>query len=87
MTIRPAALKRRQPAVGSLLIVTIVGTTISLKGAKNQLRREQAYRPYPSSAEWMEKGRAGVGPIVAGVSAAAPAKAAYFRRLGGPAKP
>ena len=40
MTIRRAALKRRQPAVGSLLIVTIVVTAIWLKGAKNQLRRE-----------------------------------------------
>ena len=46
MTIRPAALKRRQPAVGSLLIVTIVVPTISRKGALNQLRREKAYRPY-----------------------------------------
>ena len=69
MTIRPAALNRRQPAVGSLLIVTIVVPAISLKGAKNQLRRETGVPgPTPLSAEWMEKGRAGVGPIVAGVS-------------------
>jgi hypothetical protein len=40
MTIRLAALKRRQPAVGSFLIVTIVVAAISRKGAKNQLRRE-----------------------------------------------
>jgi hypothetical protein len=40
MTIRPAALRRRQLAVGSLLSVTIVVPAISLKAAKNQLRRE-----------------------------------------------
>jgi hypothetical protein len=70
MTIRPAALKRRrQPAVGSLLVVTIVVPAISLKGAKNQLRRETGVPgSTPLSAEWMEKGKAGVGPIVAGVS-------------------
>jgi hypothetical protein len=49
--------------------VTIVVPAISLKGAKNQLRRETGVPgPTPLSAEWMEKGRAGVGPIVAGVS-------------------
>src|ERR1700677_5215957 len=48
MTLRPAALKPRQPAVGSLPIVAIVVPAISRKGAKNQLRREQAYRPCPS---------------------------------------
>jgi hypothetical protein len=49
--------------------VTIVVPAISLKGAKNQLRREPGVPgPTPLSAEWMEKGRAGVGPIVAGVS-------------------
>ena len=47
MTIRPAALKRRQPAVGSLLIVTIVVPAISLKGAKNQLRRETGVPALP----------------------------------------
>jgi hypothetical protein len=88
MTIRPAALRRRQPAVGSLLIVTIVVPAISRKGAKNQLRRETAYRLYPSicgmdgegkNRRWLNSG----GVLVV----AAPAKAAYFRRLGGPAKP
>ena len=49
--------------------MTIVVPAISLKGAKNQLRRETGVPgPTPLSAEWMEKGRAGVGPIVAGVS-------------------
>jgi hypothetical protein len=47
MTIRPAALKRLQPAVGSLLIVTIVAPAISLKGAKNQLRRETGVPALP----------------------------------------
>src|ERR1700755_3156400 len=85
MTIRPATLKRRQPGVGSLPIVTIVMPAIPPKGQRTSLGAKQAYRPYPSSAEWMEKGRTGVGPIVAGVSVAAPTKAFYFRRLGGPA--
>jgi hypothetical protein len=67
--------------------VTIVVPAISLKGAKNQLRREQAYRPYPSSAEWMEKVRAGVGPIVAAVSRRRSNESRVFCRLGGPAKP
>src|ERR1700733_1529147 len=49
MTIRPPALKRRQPAVGSLLIVTIVVPAISLKGAKNQLRRETGVPALPLS--------------------------------------
>jgi len=49
--------------------VTIVMPAIPPKGAKNQLRRETGVpAPYPSSAEWMEKGRTGVGPIVAAVS-------------------
>ena len=41
MTMRPAAFRRRQSAVGSSPIVTIVVSAISLAmGAKNQLRRE-----------------------------------------------
>ena len=49
--------------------MTIVMPAIPPKGAKNQLRRETGVpAPYPSSAEWMEKGRTGVGPIVAAVS-------------------
>src|ERR1700733_5571283 len=48
MTIRPAALRRLQPAVGSLLIVTIVVPSISLRGAKNQLRRERGVPALPS---------------------------------------
>jgi hypothetical protein len=49
MTIRPAALKRLQLAVGSLLIVTIVVLAISRKGAKNQnqLRREKGVPALP----------------------------------------
>ena len=49
MTIRPAALKRLQLAVGSLLIVTIVVPAISRKGAKNQnqLRREKGVPALP----------------------------------------
>src|ERR1700683_233054 len=85
MTIRPVALKRRQPAVGSLLIVTIVVTAISLKGPKNQLRRETAYRPYPSICGMDGEGKNRRWPNSGGgLVVAAPAKAAYFRRLGRP---
>jgi MarR family transcriptional regulator for hemolysin len=57
MTIGPAALERRQPAVGSLLIVTIVVTAIWLKGAKNQLRRETGVPgpPLYLRIEWRRK--------------------------------
>ena len=49
--------------------MTIVMPAISPKGAKNQLRRETGVPALPLYfAEWMEKGRTGVGPIVAGVS-------------------
>ena len=82
MTIRPAALKRRQPAVGSLLIVTIVVPAISLKGAKNQLRRETGVPALPRFLwKWMEKGRTGVGPIVAGVSRRRSNESRVFCRL------
>src|SRR5882757_5048557 len=47
MTIRPAAPRRRQPAVGSLPIVTFVVPAISRKGAKNQLRRERGVPALP----------------------------------------
>jgi hypothetical protein len=88
MTIRSAALRSRQPAVGSLPIVTIVTPAISPKGANNQLRRETAYRRYPL---YLRNGRRREEPALAQqwrvLVVAAPAKAAYFRRLGGPAKP
>jgi hypothetical protein len=65
----PSRLKRRQPAFGSLPIITIVVPAISRKGAKNQLRRE---RGVPALLLYLrngtEKGRTGVGPNSAGVS-------------------
>jgi hypothetical protein len=57
MTIRPAGLKRRQPAVRSSPIVTIVVPAISRKGARNQLGREKTdalQRPVVSIA-WIAK--------------------------------
>jgi hypothetical protein len=67
MTIRPAALKRRQLAVGSSPVVTIVAPAISRKGARNQLRREKTdalQRPVVSIARiakigWVEMTRQG----------------------------
>jgi hypothetical protein len=47
MTIHPTAFKRRQSAVGSLSIVTIVVPAISREGAKNQLRRERGVPTLP----------------------------------------
>src|ERR1700722_9818465 len=88
MTIRPAALRRPQSPVGSLPVVTIVMPAISAKGAKNQLRRESAYWPYPSVCGMDGEGKNQRWPNSGGLLVvAAPAKAAYFRRLGGPAKP
>ena len=81
----PSRLKRRQPAFGSLPIVTIVVPAISRKGAKNQLRRE---RGVPALPLYLRNGRTGVGPIVAGVSRRrSKRKPRIFCRLGGPAKP
>jgi hypothetical protein len=53
MTIRPAALKRLRPAFGTLLIVAIVVPAISLKAAKNQLRRETGV---PALLPYLRKG-------------------------------
>jgi hypothetical protein len=67
--------------------VTIEMPAISPNGAKNQLRRETASGPTPLFAEWMEKGRTGVGPIVAGVSRRRSNESRYFVAWGGPATP
>src|SRR6202041_1515401 len=69
MTIRPAALKRPQPRSRELADCDDrhAGDP-SPREQRTSLGANEAYRPYPSSAEWMEKGRTGVGPIVAGVS-------------------
>ena len=57
MTIRPAALKRRQPAIGSLPIVTIVMPAIPPKAAKNQLRRETGVPALPLFCGMDEEGK------------------------------
>jgi hypothetical protein len=60
--------------------VTIVVPAISLKGAKNQLRRETGAPALPLLfAEWMGKGRAGVGPIAAGVGRRRSSESYYCR--------
>ena len=68
--------------------MTIVVPAISRKGAKNQLRRETGV---PALPLYLRNGWRREEPALAQqwrvLVVAAPTKAAYFRRLGGPAKP
>ena len=58
----PSRLKRRQPAFGSLTIITIVVPAISRKWAKNQLRRETGV---PAVPLYLRNGRRREEPALA----------------------